>query len=95
MHYLGNLRDNLNICEFCAAYHWATERTEAGSRQFELCCKKGDVDLDPLPTPPAFLETLYTSQDLRGRAFRKNIRAYNNALAFTSVNYTPDRRVNN
>ena len=59
---------------------------------FELCCKKGDAILDQLRTPPAFLQALFKGVDPRARSFRQNIRAYNSALAFTSVSYTKDTR---
>ncbi|ELR09216.1 hypothetical protein GMDG_03790 [Pseudogymnoascus destructans 20631-21] len=44
----------------------------------------GDVDLPPLRRPPVYLRKLFTDQNPLGRAFRKEIREYNNTLAFTS-----------
>jgi hypothetical protein len=63
-----------------------------GNQQFELCCKRGDAILDRLRAPPPFLRALLEGDDPRARSFRQNIRAYNSALAFTSVSYTKDTR---
>ncbi len=79
-------------CEFCEARHWISEMAIGTNQQFELCCKKGDVALDKLRVPPPFLRALLEGDDPRARSFRRNIRAYNSALAFTSVSYTKDAR---
>jgi hypothetical protein len=50
------------------------------------------VALDQLRVPPPFLRALLKGDDPRARSFRQNIRAYNSALAFTSVSYTKDTR---
>jgi hypothetical protein len=60
---------------------------------FESCCKKGDVDIDRLQSCPSYLQLLFTDQDARSRAFRSHIREYNAALAFTSLKYNQDERV--
>jgi len=62
------------------------------NQHFELCCKRGDVVLDKLRAPPPFLRALFEGDDPRARSFRQNIRAYNSALAFTSISYTKDTR---
>ncbi|PMD18148.1 hypothetical protein NA56DRAFT_577378, partial [Hyaloscypha hepaticicola] len=43
---------------------------------------------------PPFLRALLEGNDPRARNFRQNIRAYNLVLAFISVNYTKDTRIN-
>ena len=48
--------------------------------------------LNLLRAPPSLLRTLLEGDDPRARSFRQDIRAYNSALAFTSVNYTKDTR---
>ena len=48
--------------------------------------------LELLRPPPDVLRALFVGQDPRARSFRQNIRAYNSALAFTSVSYTKDTR---
>ncbi|KAF2181118.1 hypothetical protein K469DRAFT_792975 [Zopfia rhizophila CBS 207.26] len=53
------------------------------------CCLDGEVDL-PLYGPlPRYLRNLFLGNDVRGREFRTNLRAYNAAFAFTSLNYIP------
>ena len=42
---------------------------------------------------PDYLRQLLIGDDIRTRTFRKNLRKYNSALKFTSVNYNPDRRL--
>ena len=83
------------ICDFCGAYHWIQERTANSSisnPQFETCCKQGDVDLPLFNQPPPLILDLLQSNNRRGREFRQNIRQYNSALAFTSINCkTTDR----
>ncbi|KAH0603160.1 uncharacterized protein H6S33_008164 [Morchella sextelata] len=60
--------------------------------RFEICCKKGDVQLLPLQAPPPYLQYLLQSTDPVARRFRTSIREYNSALTFTSVKYTADQR---
>lgn len=79
-------------CEFCSARHWIGEVVSGANQVFESCCKRGDVDLERLRPPLPFLRMLLEEATPRARSFRKNIRAYNSALAFTSVSYTKDTR---
>jgi hypothetical protein len=79
-------------CQACGALHWIVESVTGSNQHFELCCKKGDTVLENLRPPPRFLEELLTADNPRARSFRQNIRAYNSALAFTSVSYTKDTR---
>lgn len=81
------------ICEFCNAFHWI-EEVASGTTLFEVCCKKGDITLDRLLSPPPYLKSLLEEQGPEGRDFRRQIRGYNNALAFTSVSYNKDTRTN-
>ena len=82
-------------CEFCTAVHFIQEAVAPNQERlmFESCCKKGDAHLDPLKGVPPYLRSLYESQSADGQHFRQNIRSYNNALAFTSVSYTKDTRI--
>ena len=88
---LGLLECSDNKCTFCDALHWPQEINDRGL--YEKCCKGGDVQLEPFRPPPPYLRSLLTGQDPEGRDFRKNIRMYNNAFAFTSCSYTQDSRV--
>lgn len=48
--------------------------------------------MDRLRAPPDFLRALFEGDDPRACSFRQNIRAYNSALAFTSISYTKNTR---
>ena len=43
------------------------------------------MDIELLREPPAFLKDLYDNQQASGKEFRRNIRKYNSAFAFTSI----------
>ncbi|GMF58247.1 unnamed protein product [Phytophthora fragariaefolia] len=61
------------VCPSCQAWKWAAESDF-------ICCLKGRVELPPLqPAPPRLLQ-LYGDKE-----FRRHIRAYNQAFAFTSI----------
>lgn len=84
-------------CDHCGALHWFSERlsTSKGEEHlFTSCCAQGDISLDQIREPPTFIRNLLLREDTRSRAFQKDIRRYNNAFAFTSVDCTPtDRNV--
>jgi hypothetical protein len=83
-------------CSECKALHWLDERKPGPRRsnpKFHGCCKSGAVSLPPITDPPAELRELYTSNDQDALQFRKNIRHYNGAFAFTSANYKTNSRV--
>lgn len=61
--------------------------------EFGVCCGNGVVSLPHLTEPPPELAALLLGQDATSRAFRKDIRRYNSALAMTSVGVTQDRSV--
>jgi hypothetical protein len=88
-HSLGELRHE---CEFCQAVHFIDEQV-LPHKQFPACCVRGDGQLDALLPVPIELRTLLTEDSPRARAFRKDIRKYNSALAFTSISYNKDTRV--
>ncbi|GMF44534.1 unnamed protein product [Phytophthora fragariaefolia] len=61
------------VCPLCQAWKWPAESDF-------ICCLKGRVQLPPLqPAPPRLLQ-LYGDKE-----FRRHIRAYNQASAFTSI----------
>ena len=86
-----------HTCQHCGALHWLAERGVSNSMnpRWQLCCKDGEVDLSPMPDPPPFLRHLFQGEDRRSKLFRKEIRRYNAALAFTSLSYTKDERLAN
>ena len=74
-------------CRHCTALHWLDERIKdspLSAPLFSRCCHHGKVVLDPLPTPPQRLRSLFTAHSRDAREFREHIRRYNSALAFTS-----------
>ncbi|GMF47890.1 unnamed protein product [Phytophthora fragariaefolia] len=61
------------ICPLCQAWKWPAESDF-------ICCLKGRVQLPPLlPSPPRLI-SLYGDKE-----FRRHIRSYNQAFAFTSI----------
>jgi len=77
-----------NLCPFCSAYHWLSERVSSTSAQhpeFEMCCQRGKIKLSGLSTPPQPLYNLFVGNDPEGQQFRQNIVQYNASLAFTSM----------
>lgn len=84
-HYLG---PSSYKCPSCHALHWIAEKKQGSpvSRPtFAECCRSGEVDLPLLDPLPAALRALYDGEDRRAKEFRKHIRLYNSALAFTST----------
>lgn len=98
-HDLGPMSEVCPSCR--ALHWWEERSTYRhrghNSTPYSLCCGKGSVDLRPLPPPPAELQDLFTSDSpgtylphlltdpAEARQFRKHIRFYNNAFAFTSM----------
>lgn len=78
-------------CPNCKALHWINEKSSDSSLKqpkFVTCCHKGKIRLPPLREPPtAIRELLEGSKD-----FRKNIRNYNAANAYTSLGCKYDTR---
>ncbi|KAI8825559.1 uncharacterized protein EV422DRAFT_552812, partial [Fimicolochytrium jonesii] len=67
---------------------WILERCATSSKahpKFSLCCERGTVLLPPLPTTPATLCDLLTSNSPHAKKFREAIRSYNSSLAWTSL----------
>ncbi|GMF53749.1 unnamed protein product [Phytophthora fragariaefolia] len=63
----------ITICPLCQAWKWPAESDL-------ICCLKGRVQLPPLQSAPPRLLQLYGDKE-----FRRHIRAYNQACAFTSI----------
>ncbi|KAG9220408.1 hypothetical protein CCMSSC00406_0006673 [Pleurotus cornucopiae] len=85
-------------CPHCGALHWADERVNRSRRtaapEFGMCCDHGKVCLAALPPPPPILQGLLEANDAQAQEFRHNIRAYNMALAFTSLGVREDDSIN-
>lgn len=84
-------------CRNCKAIHWPLEHGLKGNLEssvsFESCCKKGAVQLSSFRPGPPLLTSLFQSANPLAKHFRANIRAYNGAFTFTSMNYQPDSRL--
>ncbi|KDQ27730.1 hypothetical protein PLEOSDRAFT_1042559, partial [Pleurotus ostreatus PC15] len=85
-------------CQHCGALHWADERVNRSRRtgipNFGMCCDHGKVRLPAPQAPPHTLQGLLEADDAQAREFRHNIRAYNMALAFTSLGVREDSSIN-
>ena len=79
------------LCTKCYAwmFPWEThKKDEEGNLSFGLCCAYGKYKLAPEPEFPPLLQQLMTGDDQVSREFRRNIRQYNNALAFASRGFS-------
>ena len=69
------------VCEHCGARKW---RLEAPG----MCCANGKIRLPIIGIPPEPLQSLLLEDNLRTKAFQKNIRKYNSAFRMTSFGTT-------
>ncbi|KAI3993334.1 hypothetical protein MKX01_010077, partial [Papaver californicum] len=70
----------------CGALHWMVEKLTSSSLihpKFGTYCLQGKVRLPLLREPPIALRELYDGNDARSISFRRHIREYNVANAFT------------
>jgi hypothetical protein len=89
-HYLGPIEIE---CRQCGALHFHSERTHGDPFSFHTCCANGRLRF-PQHQMPEYLQDLLTNNNPNTAHFRQNILAYNNAMAFTSVNAKKDTRLN-
>jgi hypothetical protein len=92
-HTLGSMNVE---CVHCHALHFDSEKlskSRSNSPLFGQCCLQGKVQIPPVPEPPATLKNLLHGLSPLSGSFRKNIRQYNNAFAFTSVGVKIDNSV--
>jgi len=67
---------------------WFEERLTKSTiknNMFGLCCLSGDIEIPLLPSPPDEIKELLEKNDDRSKFFQKNIRAFNSALAMSSL----------
>lgn len=94
-------------CPRCGAIHWIEERTPkstATDLKFR-CCYDGKIELPLINDTPQELRTLLSETYVnrngetvftqRTQEFQRLIRAYNNAVAFTSLGTNIDNRITN
>lgn len=68
--------------------------SEGKNGEFSLCCHKGKVNLAKHRELPADIKSLFTGESPESKEFLNNIRRYNSALAFASMNAKIDSKVN-
>lgn len=88
----------MNIqCPYCHALHWKVEaaKQDHGVPIFELCCKKGALQVEETSEIPEYLRALFEREHPLSVDFHKHIRQVNAALAMVSVNMKPNDRMNN
>ena len=73
-------------CPHCKARLWPEERVlgTAANPTFSMCCCKGEVSLPKLPSCPPEQEAYWVGQTDAAKEFRRNARAYNSVLSFSS-----------
>ncbi|KAI7933645.1 hypothetical protein MJO28_017542 [Puccinia striiformis f. sp. tritici] len=89
-----------DVCSACGALHWRDERTGSNKKfvitTFTSCCQKGNVVI-PITYSgnnyPDFLKILLTGNNAVCLKFQRQIRAYNNSLAFASLGANADKTV--
>lgn len=82
------------VCQHCGARHFSYERTLTG--HFSTCCNNGQMAITGsrvLGPPPELLIRLLVDDSQVSKHFRKEIRRYNNTLAFAafSTDLSPRR----
>ena len=83
------------VCSKCLALHWLNEELDHSLKEeplFVTCGSNGNVQLPTLSLLPPMLLKLYTADTPIAKHWRTHIRKYNSVLAFTSLNYQPDKR---
>ena len=78
-------------CNSCAALYWINKCVSTlhpSDPRFEACCKHSNINLSLFQPLLKYLYNLLEFCNTSARLFRERLRAYNAALAFTSVNYT-------
>ncbi|CAH9127450.1 unnamed protein product, partial [Cuscuta epithymum] len=77
---------------------WYQERTDKHrdtvSPKYNLCCRKGKVQLPLLKDPPMLLQHLLFDNDVDSKNYQQHIRVYNMMFAFTSPGARIDKSVN-
>lgn len=86
------------ICQKCKSVMWNEERNNKGASRseptFSLCCRDGQVVLEPVKQPPPYLAALLSRGD-KTTHFLNNIRTYNSMFQFTSIGGKIDKKINN
>jgi len=70
-------------------------RSGVSSPVFQMCCAEGEALLAPSGTLPPIIVDLLIRNAAIAKEFKHDIRSYNSALSFTSMNADLDRRYAN
>lgn len=63
--------------------------------RFQICCSDGKSVCKPLDPLPEVLANLLRGDDEKSREFERNVKSYNSALSFTSINASLDQSLAN
>ncbi|XP_034936337.1 uncharacterized protein [Chelonus insularis] len=74
------------ICIHYNAKHFPDERVTNKKNSFNDCCHHGKVKLEPLPTTPTLLQSLFEGNHPKSTNFFQCIRQFNNSHSFASFN---------
>ena len=87
-----NLGGMSHRCPNCDAFMWVQERAEGGisTARYQLCCGLEKYVVQPFEPTPQVIAGLLKNNDSKSVEFKRNIRAYNNALGFTSMGVNLD-----
>ena len=66
---------------------WRTfiKRSTLKENKFGICCLDGEIEIPLLPQPPNEIQKLLDENDDKSQFFKNNIRAFNSALAMSSL----------
>ena len=67
------------LCKHCKVKHFPKKP------KISSCCHKGKIDLPPMTPPPDYVKNVYLKNTVDSQNFKENIRLYNKALAFASM----------
>ena len=74
------------LCSHCGSKMFALESVgNVQQKKFSLCCNQGKVNLPQIRPPPEELYSLFTGTSPAAKNFRENIRAFNSAFQFSSL----------
>jgi hypothetical protein len=83
-----NLGPRNIVCQHCHAFYWKIKRYQDGV--FTECSLNGAFFLFAIKEAPLYLQHLFTGNSGEALQFQKNLRAFNCAFAFTSVDCNID-----
>lgn len=74
-------------CAACGSNNWELEKQneEKNNLIFSICCNRGQTVIPDLPPPPNEICELLQGETSQSKYFLKNIRAFNCALAMSSI----------